>query len=86
MQDPAARLATIEAAGAASVPYTSGLLVGIGETRRERLDSLLALRALHQQHGHIQVQRPFLLICSWVQSSVREFAAELCTPGPCGAT
>lgn len=54
-QEPAARLATIEAAGRAMVPYTSGLLIGIGETRRERLDSLLALRHLHRQYGHIQV-------------------------------
>ncbi len=49
------RLATIEAAGQASVPYTSGLLIGIGETREERLQSLLDLRRLHCQYGHIQV-------------------------------
>ena len=49
------RLATIEAAGQASVPYTSGILIGIGETRLERIESLLALRDLHQQYGHIQV-------------------------------
>ena len=54
-KDPALRLATIEAAGQASVPYTSGLLIGIGETREERLQSLLDLRALHNQYGHIQV-------------------------------
>jgi FO synthase len=51
---PAARLATIAAAGAAGVPFTSGILIGIGETRRERIEALLALRALHQAHGHIQ--------------------------------
>src|SRR5262245_52497434 len=39
---PAARLATIEAAGAAQVPFTTGILIGIGETRRERLEALLA--------------------------------------------
>jgi len=51
---PAARLATIAAAGALKVPFTSGILIGIGETREERLDALLALRALHREHGHLQ--------------------------------
>ena len=54
-QDPAARLATIAAAGQAQVPFTSGILVGIGETRAERIEALLVLKAIHQQHGHIQV-------------------------------
>ncbi|MBK5961919.1 7,8-didemethyl-8-hydroxy-5-deazariboflavin synthase [Rhodoplanes elegans] len=53
-KQPEVRLATIAAAGEASVPFTSGILVGIGETREERIDSLLALRALHEQHGHLQ--------------------------------
>jgi FO synthase len=51
---PAARLATIAAAGEAAVPFTTGLLIGIGETRRERIEALLALRALHARHGHLQ--------------------------------
>ena len=51
---PAARLATIEAAGVARVPFTSGLLIGIGETPQERVDALLALRELHRRHGHLQ--------------------------------
>lgn len=51
---PAARLETIRLAGEARVPFTTGILIGIGETRRERIDSLLALRRLHQDHGHIQ--------------------------------
>jgi FO synthase len=51
---PARRLATIEAAGEAAVPFTSGILIGIGETRRERIEAMLALRALHERHGHIQ--------------------------------
>ncbi|MBI3516970.1 MAG: 7,8-didemethyl-8-hydroxy-5-deazariboflavin synthase CofG, partial [Proteobacteria bacterium] len=51
---PAVRLATIEAAGAARVPFTSGILIGIGETREERIDALLALRDLHDRHGHLQ--------------------------------
>jgi len=51
---PAVRLETIRLAGEARVPFTSGILIGIGETPEERLDSLLALRDLHQEYGHIQ--------------------------------
>jgi FO synthase len=51
---PARRLATLRAAGELGIPMTSGLLIGIGETRRERLESLLALRAVHDAHGHLQ--------------------------------
>jgi FO synthase len=53
-KDPAARLATIRMAGEQRVPFTTGILIGIGETRRERIDALLALRDLHAMHGHIQ--------------------------------
>jgi FO synthase len=53
-KDPALRLDTIRAAGEAAVPFTSGILIGIGETRRERIESLLALRDLHDRYGHIQ--------------------------------
>jgi len=51
---PRVRLASIRAAGAARVPFTSGILIGIGETREERIDSLLALRELSEADGHIQ--------------------------------
>jgi FO synthase len=51
---PALRLATLEAAGAARVPFTTGILVGIGETFDERVDALLAIRASHDRHGHVQ--------------------------------
>jgi FO synthase len=51
---PAARLETIRAAGEAAVPFTSGILIGIGETRHERIESLLALRDLHERYGHLQ--------------------------------
>ena len=53
-KDPAVRLATIEAAGRAAVPFTTGILIGIGETRTERIQALLAIRDLHERHGHIQ--------------------------------
>ena len=51
---PARRLATLEAAGRARVPFTTGILVGIGETRAERLEALLAIRDAHARHGHVQ--------------------------------
>ena len=51
---PAVRLETIRLAGELSVPFTSGILIGIGETRRERIESMLALRDLHEQYGHLQ--------------------------------
>ncbi|MCB1700718.1 MAG: 5-amino-6-(D-ribitylamino)uracil--L-tyrosine 4-hydroxyphenyl transferase CofH [Halioglobus sp.] len=53
-KDPAVRLQTLELAGQAAVPFTSGILIGIGETRLERIESLLALRAVHERHGHLQ--------------------------------
>jgi FO synthase len=51
---PARRLETIRLAGELAIPFTSGILIGIGETREERLDALLALQALHDEHGHLQ--------------------------------
>lgn len=53
-KQPAARLAAIAAAGEAKVPLTTGILIGIGETREERLEALLAIRRLRDAHGHIQ--------------------------------
>ena len=53
-KDPQVRLETLELAGQANVPFTSGILIGIGETRLERIESLLAIRAVHARHGHIQ--------------------------------
>jgi FO synthase len=51
---PARRLATLRTAGELGIPMTTGLLIGIGETRRERIESLLALLAIHEAHGHLQ--------------------------------
>lgn len=51
---PAARLETMRLAGERRVPFTSGILIGIGETRQERVDSLFALRDLNDEYGHIQ--------------------------------
>ncbi|HSK37409.1 MAG TPA: 5-amino-6-(D-ribitylamino)uracil--L-tyrosine 4-hydroxyphenyl transferase CofH [Actinomycetota bacterium] len=51
---PARRLATLEAAGELAIPFTTGILVGIGETRAERLEALAAVAAAHRRHGHVQ--------------------------------
>lgn len=51
---PKQRLATIATAGEIGVPFTTGILVGIGETFRDRAESLLAIRELHERYGHIQ--------------------------------
>jgi FO synthase len=51
---PARRLETLEAAGRARVPFTTGILIGIGETRRERIEALLAIRETHERYGHVQ--------------------------------
>ena len=51
---PSRRLAAIRAAGELKIPFTSGILIGIGETEQERMESLAALAAIHGEHGHIQ--------------------------------
>src|SRR5438309_9774962 len=58
---PSLRLRTLENAGELSLAFTTGILIGIGETLEERVDALLAIRAVHQKHGHIQevIIQPF---------------------------
>ncbi len=51
---PARRLETIAAAGELEIPFTTGILIGIGETREERIEALLAIRELDERYGHIQ--------------------------------
>jgi len=53
-KDPRVRLETLALAGQADVPFTSGILIGIGETRLERIESLLAIRQVHERYGHMQ--------------------------------
>jgi FO synthase len=53
-KEPGLRMDTIDRAGRAKVPFTSGILIGIGETRLERIESLLMLRNSHQKYGHLQ--------------------------------
>ncbi len=51
---PRVRLRTVELAGELGVPFTTGILIGIGESRQERIDALLAIRRLHREHGQVQ--------------------------------
>src|SRR4029453_4861085 len=53
-KDPAVRLRMLREAGELRIPFTTGILVGIGETLEERVDTLLAIRDLHRAHGHVQ--------------------------------
>jgi 7,8-didemethyl-8-hydroxy-5-deazariboflavin synthase CofG subunit len=69
---PTKRLRTIEDAGKQNVPFTTGLLIGIGESLEDRVDTLLAIRGLHDRYGHIQeviVQnfrvKPTILMAHW---------------------
>ena len=76
---PAKRLRTIEDAGKQNVPFTTGLLIGIGESLEDRVDTLLAIRELHQRYGHIQeviVQnfrvKPTIPMANWPEPSQGE--------------
>mgnify|MGYP005811556087 CR=1 FL=1 len=74
---PALRLKTIEDAGKHGIPFTTGLLIGIGETLDDRVDTLLAIRELHRRYGHIQeviVQnfrvKPGIPMAGWPEPSM----------------
>lgn len=75
---PARRLATIEAAGELKIPFTSGILVGIGETEEERVASLEALAEVNARHGHIQevILQNFVPHPRYYGREVAEIAAE----------
>jgi FO synthase len=53
-KDPAVRMEMMRTAGELGIPFTTGILLGIGETLQERVESLAAIRALHREYGHIQ--------------------------------
>jgi FO synthase len=53
-KDPAVRLAVLEAAGRSKIPFTTGVLLGIGESPEERIEAILALRTVQERHGHLQ--------------------------------
>jgi len=61
-KDPSVRLKMIEEAGKLKIPFTTGILVGIGEEQEDRIHSLNAIKSLHEQYGHIQevIIQPFL--------------------------
>jgi 7,8-didemethyl-8-hydroxy-5-deazariboflavin synthase CofG subunit len=73
---PAKRLRTIEEAGRQGVPFTTGILIGIGESAGDRVDALIAIRDLHRRYGHIQeviVQnfraKPEIPMANWPEPS-----------------
>lgn len=81
-KDPDVRLQVIEDAGSARIPFTTGILVGIGESVRDRAESLVALRDLHERHGHVQeviVQnfraKPGTAMRGAMDASLREYIA-----------
>jgi FO synthase len=83
---PAVRIRTIEDAGRLGIPFTTGLLIGIGETRRERAESLFAIRDLHRRYRHVQeviVQnfraKPGTAMRDAPEPSVDEFVATVAT-------
>ncbi len=90
---PARRLATLEAAGRAGIPFTTGLLVGIGDRRADRLDTLVAIAEAHGRHGHVQevivqnfLPKPGTAMHRWEPCPTDEFlwtiaAARLVLPG-----
>ena len=78
---PHRRLRTIREAGELKIPFTTGILVGIGETREDIIDSLCAIRALHLRYGHIQevivqnfVPKPEIPMHDWPAPPARFFA------------
>ena len=90
---PALRLRTVEEAGKLRFAFTTGILIGIGETLEERVDSLLAIRELHERHGHIQeviVQnfraKPEIPMAAWPEPTLEDMlrtlaVARLILPG-----
>jgi len=83
-KDPQVRLSVVEDAGRARIPFTSGILVGIGETLADRAESLFALRDAHRRHGHLQeviVQnfraKPRTAMRGVADPSEREYAAAI---------
>jgi 7,8-didemethyl-8-hydroxy-5-deazariboflavin synthase CofG subunit len=81
---PARRLKTIEDAGKLGVPFTTGILIGIGETMEDRVESLLAIKRLHERYGHIQeviIQnfrvKPRIPMAAWPEPDNRDMLRTL---------
>src|SRR5271157_3924650 len=83
-KEPAKRLRVIEEAGRQKIPFTTGILLGIGETLEERVDTLIAIRDLHARYGHIQeviIQnfraKPGTPMASWLEPDRAEMLRTL---------
>jgi FO synthase len=81
---PATRLETIALAGELEIPFTTGILIGIGETPEERVDSLFAIRELHRRYGHIQeviIQnfraKPTIRMRNWPEPSLTDMVTTI---------
>jgi FO synthase len=79
-KDPAVRLKTLENAGKLRIPFTTGILIGIGETFSERVEALCAIRELHERYGHIQeviIQnfraKPDIPMQAWPEPTLLDF-------------
>jgi FO synthase len=84
---PRLRLRTLEQAGRLEIAFTTGILIGIGETWEERIDSLFAIRALHQRYGHVQEviiqnfhQKPDIPMAQHPEPSLREMLKTIALP------
>ena len=79
-KEPARRLATLEAAGELAIPFTTGILVGIGDTRTDQLSALHAIAKSHARHGHVQevIVQNFL-----PKPGTAMFRVEPCPPRTC---
>ncbi|HII92956.1 MAG TPA: 7,8-didemethyl-8-hydroxy-5-deazariboflavin synthase CofG [Methanosarcina sp.] len=82
---PELRLNTIREAGKLQIPYTTGLLVGIGEERKDRIESLEAIASLHKEYGHIQeviiqnfAPKPGTLMENFPAPSIEEMTDTIC--------
>jgi FO synthase len=84
---PARRLETIRAAGELKIPFTSGILVGIGETPEERIEALRALATVHAEHGHLQevILQNFVAHPRYYGAEPAEIADEAQLSGEAGA-
>ncbi|WP_222110129.1 7,8-didemethyl-8-hydroxy-5-deazariboflavin synthase CofG [Mesorhizobium amorphae] len=89
-KSPVLRLRTIEAAGRLGVPFTTGILIGIGETFEERVESLVAIDRIHQRYGNVQeviVQnfraKADTAMAAWMEPSMRTCCARSPSPGWC---
>ncbi|HWR17563.1 MAG TPA: 7,8-didemethyl-8-hydroxy-5-deazariboflavin synthase CofG [Terriglobales bacterium] len=81
---PSKRLAVIEEAGKLGIPFTTGILIGIGETLEDRVDSLLAIRDLHERYGHIQEiiiqnfrRKPAIPMAGWPEPTMDDMLRTL---------